>query len=156
MSFFILSGQITTLFLSLQFLTTLSFQTEIESFLYGGSKEDVFFEVTNQNKTLAIRPHQKLRFSNLLVVTKKRSFYFNLAYDEKNSHQFIDIKVGQKNHAFKEKIDNKDYQIMEGESSLLFVNKKDAPVKVNAQEVERKTYISKGVPILIDGERVLN
>ena len=68
MSFYILANHITTLFLSLNLLTTLSFDSEIISYLYGGSKEDVFFKVTNNNRTLAIKPLTDGSFSNLLVI----------------------------------------------------------------------------------------
>ena len=56
MMFYILMNQITTLFLSLNLLTTLSFDSEIVSYLYGGGKEEVFFQVTNNNRTLALKP----------------------------------------------------------------------------------------------------
>lgn len=156
MSFYILSGQMTTLLLSMHLLTTLTFPTEIQSFLYGGSESEVFFEVTNNNKTLAIRPNQSERFSNLLVVTKRDRYYFTLDYDESSPHQFIEIEKGQKNHALKEKVKDENYQIMEGASSVLFINKREAPVRVNGREVERRAYFSKGVPLFLEDERILN
>ena len=156
MIFHILSGQMTTLFLSMGLLTTLTFNNPIESFLYGGSKEDVFFKVTNNSKTLAIKPNQKKRFSNLLVVTKKDRYYFNIDYDEKSPHQFVEVRRGVKNHALQEKLSTEKFQVLEGNSSLLFINKKDGPIQVNGKDVKRRHYFSKGVPILVEGERVLN
>lgn len=156
MTFHIIANQITTLFLSLHLLTTLSFDSEIESFLYGGSKEDVFFQVTNNQKTLAIKPTQTQRFSNLLVITKKRKYYLDLSYDEEKPHQFIEIKDGVMNHALKERMTHKDYQIMEGENSLLFINRRNNPVMINRIKVRSREYFSKGVPLIKDGQRILN
>jgi type IV secretory pathway VirB9-like protein len=155
-TFHIIANQITTLFLSLQLLTTLSFDSEIVSYLYGGAKEDVFFQVTNNQKTLAIKPTQKDRFSNLLVITKNRKYYFDLAYDEARPHQFVEIKDGVMNHALKERLTHKDYQIMEGENSLLFINRRQNPVTVNSVEVRSREYFSKGVPLIKEGQRILN
>lgn len=156
MTFHIIANQITTLFLSLNLLTTLSFDSEIVSFLYGGAKEDVFFQVTNNQKTLAIKPTQKQRFSNLLVITKSRKYYFDLNYDESSPHHFIEVKDGVMNHAVKERLTHKDYQIMEGESSLLFINRANDPVTINGVEVKSREYFSKGVPLIKDGRRILN
>lgn len=156
MTFHIIANQITTLFLSLNLLTTLSFDSEIISFLYGGAKEDVFFQVTNNQKTLAIKPMQKDRFSNLLIITKERKYYFDLAYDEKRPHQFVEIKDGIMNHALKDRLSHRDYQLMEGENSLLFINKLDSPIKVNGIEVKSREYFSKGVPLIREGQRIFN
>lgn len=156
MTFHIIANQITTLFLSLNLLTTLSFDSEIISFLYGGAKEDVFFQVTNNQKTLAIKPMQKDRFSNLLIITKERKYYFDLAYDEKRPHQFVEIKDGIMNHALKDRFSHQDYQLMEGENSLLFINKLDSPIKVNGIEVKSREYFSKGVPLIREGQRIFN
>lgn len=156
MTFYILSGQMTTLLLSLHLLTTLTFPSEIQSFLYGGSESDVFFQVTNNNKTLAIKPNQSEKFSNLLVVTKKGRYYFTLDYDESSPHQFIEIQDGLKNHALKELVNKPNYQVMEGASSILFINKEDEKVWVNGREVDRRAYFSKGVPLFLEGKRILN
>ena len=156
MTFHILMNQITTLFLSLNMLTTLSFDSEIVSFLYGGNKQDVFFEVTNNNKTIAIKPKIKEGLSNLLIITKRRKYYLNLDLSETKPHQFVEIKHGIINHALKSKIKNKSFELLEGDSSLLFINKKKRAINVNGIETSDKLYLSKGIPIIIDGERVVN
>lgn len=156
MSFYILANQITTLFLSLNLLTTLSFDSEIISYLYGGSKEDVFFKVTNNNRILAIKPLIDGSFSNLLVITKERKYYFDLNLAKNNPHQFIEIKDGIPSHALTKKMTTKSYDILEGQSSILFINKLDRDVWVNSKKVKRKEYLSKGVPIILEGKRILN
>ena len=60
MIFYVLLNQITTIFLSLNLLTTLSFTDEITSYMYGGPKEEVFFELTNGQSDLLNSSIRKL------------------------------------------------------------------------------------------------
>lgn len=155
MIFHILLNQMTTLFLSLNLLTTMTFDSDIQSYLYGGGKEDVFFQVTNNQRTLAMRPKMEGDFSNLLVITRKRKYYFSLKYDKESPHQFIEIKDGVMNHALTKKLSNLSYDIFEGDNSILFVNKRDQEVTINGKKIKRSDYFSKGVPIILDGVRIL-
>lgn len=156
MTFYILLNHLTTLFLSANLLNTLSFESEIQSYLYGGSKEEIFIQVTNGHKTLALKPLMQGNLSNLLVITKNRKYYFDLIQDEKSPHQFIEVKDGLLSHALKKIVSTKDYELLEGESSMLFVNRKDSEVTVNGLKVDRREYLSKGVPIIYEGQRILN
>jgi hypothetical protein len=156
MTFYILLNQITTLFLSLNLLTTLTFDSEIQSYLYGGSPEEMFFQVTNNHRTLAIKPKLEGSFSNLLVITKKGKYYFDLKHSEKEPHQFVEVKDGMMNHALTKKIQTKEYEILEGDHSLLFINHKGVEVVVNGMRIKAREYLSKGVPILYEGKRILN
>ena len=146
----------TTLFLSLNLLTTLSFDSEIESYLYGGSQEEMFFQVTNNHKTLAMKPKMEGGYSNLLVITKDRKYYFDLKYDKDKPHQFVEVKDGVVNFALTKKITKSDYELLEGDNSILFINRKNSEVNVNGITVKQREYISKGVPIVVDGKRILN
>lgn len=156
MTFYILLNQITTVFLSFNLLTTLTFESEIQNYLYGGSPEEMFFQVTNNHRTLAIKPKLEGQFSNLLVITKKGKYYFDLKHSEKDPHQFVEVKDGIMNHALTKKLQTKDYEILEGDQSLLFINNKGAEVVVNGMKVKTREYLSKGVPILHEGKRILN
>ena len=156
MIFNIILNQITTLFLSLNLLTTLTFDSEIQSYLYGGPADQVFFQVTNNFRTLAIKPKVEGTFSNLLIITKNKKYYFDLKYDQSSAHQFIEVRDGIINHALSKKITKPSYEILEGDSSLLFVNKKSNEVEVNGIKIKHKEYLSKGVPIIYEGKRILN
>lgn len=156
MTFYILLNQITTIFLSMNLLTTLSFTEEITSYMYGGPKEEVFFELTNGQKTLVLKPKRKDMGSNLLVMTKKGKYYFDLKYGDVNPHQFLEIREGAINSAFKVKKETNDFTLYEGTSSIMFVNKKSTPVTVNGKSVLTKEYFSFGVPLMLGHERVLN
>jgi hypothetical protein len=156
MSFYILANQITSLFLSLNLLTTLSFGEDIRSYLYGGNKDEVFLEVANNGKTLVIKAKKKEIDTNMLVVTSKNKYYFHVKVDEKNPHQFVEVYEGEINSAFKKIMDKSSYEILQGGSSVLFVNKTKKPILVNEQQVQSKEYFSLGIPIIVNGERVLN
>lgn len=156
MTFYMLMNQITTVFLGLNLLTTLTFDSEIVSYMYGGAKEDVFFSVTNNNKTLALKPKSKSEFSNLLVITKERKYYFQLSTAEVRPHQFVEVKGGAINNSFIVELEKKDYSILEGSSSILFINKTKRPVELNGITVKDKAYVSKGVPLILNGKRILN
>jgi hypothetical protein len=156
MSFYILANQITSLFLSMNLLTTLSFSDDIRSFIYGGNKDEVFLEVSNNNKTLVIKAKKKDINTNMLVATSKNKYYFHVKLDEANPHQFVEVYDGEINSAFKKIMDKETYEIMQGGSSLLFVNKTKSPIIVNEQKVLSKEYFSLGIPIIVNGERILN
>lgn len=155
MTFHILLNQITTLFVGLNLLTTLSFDSEIKSFYYGGNKEDVFLKETD-NRTLLIKPYRVDALSNLLVVTSKRKYYFNLSYDQAYPHGFVEVRHGVMNHALTKKLETKDYELLEGDSSILLINKRHTDVEVNGVTVKKREYFSKGVPLLYEKKRILN
>ena len=149
-------NHITNLFVSLGLLTTLSFDSEVTSYLYGGSKEDLFIKVTNNHKTIAIKPMSEGINSNLLVITKNRKYYFDVKYNKNKPHQFIEVKQGQINHGMKKVISKKSFDLLEGTSSVMVINKKRKRLSVNKKKIKKKGHFSKGVPIFIEGKRVLN
>ncbi len=156
MNFFVLPNQITTLFLSLNLLTTMSFNDDIRSFIYGGNKEEVYLEISNNNKTLVMKGKKKEINTNMLVITSKNKYYFHVRLDENNPHQFIEVNDGEINSAFKKIVEKDTYEILQGTSSLLIVNKTKNPITVNGQKIISKEYFSLGVPIILNGERILN
>jgi hypothetical protein len=123
--------------------------------MYGGGEQDVYFKVTNNNKTLAIKPKVEGKLSNLLVITKQRKFYFELDQSKTKSHQFVEVKHGVINHAMKKLITKSEFEILQGDSSILYINK-GRPKVVNKITVTNKEYFGKGIPIIVDGQRILN
>ncbi len=156
MTFYILFNHITTLFLSLNLLTTLSFDSEITSFMYGGNQDDLFTKVTNNSRTLALKLKEGNISSNLLVITKNRKYYFNIVHGEDRPHQFVEVRDGQINHALKEIRSFKKFDILEGQTSILVINKNKTPIVINNRKIKTKEYFSKGVPLFIGDKRILN
>lgn len=155
MTFYILANQITTLFLSLHLLTTVSFEGEVRSYLFGGSKDDITLELANNNKTLALKAKKKDIDTNLLVVTSKNKYYFHIKTSESNSHQFIEVYDGEINNSYSKMKETKNYDLFEGASSIFIVNKSNEKMRVNEIDVTKgKLYLSKGVPIILNRERI--
>lgn len=148
MIFYLLLNHIATIFVKMGVLTTLSFESPIINFVYGGGSE-VFIEVTNNQKTLIIKPNKKLKGSNLLIITKRRKYYFNLEYSNK-AYKFIEIKPGRINHSYSKTISKSSYEILEGKTSLLFRNKSKKSIWVNEFEIKKRKYLSKGIPLTIN------
>lgn len=156
MIFYVLANQISSIFLSMNLLTSLSFDGEIQNYIYGGSKEEIFLSVVSNGKTLVIKPKREGINTNLLVTTKKGKFYFNLSIDSENPHQFIEVREGEMNHSFKKIIEEKEYDILEGDTSLLFVNKTPKELLISGIRVKDKEYFSKGPPLMRDKKRIFN
>ncbi len=154
MIFYILSNQIASLFLSMNLLTTLSFDSEVQAFYYGGDKQELFIELTNNQRTLALKPRREGLSSNMLVITKGGKFYFHLSIDEKSPHEFIEVKQGQINQGMKFLKKYPTFEIWEGSTSLMILNKGKEELEINGIKVRDKEFFSKGTPIILNGVRL--
>lgn len=156
MIFSILPTSITTLLISTNLITTLTFRDDVRSFIYGGTREEVFSELANNNKTLVIKAKKKGLDTNLIIVTSKNRYYFNVKETNVGSHQFIEVEDGEINTSFRKIKETSEYDLFEGASSIMVVSKKKSGILVNNQLVTAKDYFSKGTPLIIEGIRVLN
>lgn len=156
MIFSILPATITTLFLSSNLITTLTFQDDVRSFIYGGTKEEVFSELANNNKTLVIKAKKKGLDTNLIIVTSKNRYYFNVKESEKMPHQFVEVEDGMINTSFRKIQETEKFDLFEGATSIMVVSKKKDGISVNGELVTSKDYFSKGTPLIVDGLRILN
>lgn len=156
MIFSILPTSITTLFLSINLLTALSFKDEVKSYYYGGHKDDIFVELSNSNRTLVLKAKKMEIDTNLLIVTTRSRYNFRVKASENSPHEFIEIEDAQVNTNFKKLSETISYELFEGNSSVMFVNKTKIPIIVNGVKVVSKEYFSKGVPLIMNGIRILN
>lgn len=156
MIFSILPTTITTLFLSANLITTLSFKDDVRTFIYGGTKEEIFTELANNNKTLVLKAKKKGIETNLIVVTSKNRYYFKVMESDKFPHQFIEVEDGMINTNFRKIKETTNYDLFEGNNSVMVVSKKKEGIDVNGVSVLAKEYFSKGAPLFIDGVRVIN
>lgn len=156
MIFSILPTTITTLFLSANLITTLSFKDDVRTFIYGGTKEEIFTELANNNRTLVLKAKKKGIETNLIVVTSKNRYYFKVMESDKIPHQFVEVEDGMINTNFRKIKETGSYDLFEGNNSVMVVSKKKEGIDVNGVSVVAKEYFSKGVPLFIDGIRVLN
>ena len=140
MTWYILPNSITKLFVSLSMLTTLSFDSEIVSYLYGGSKDEMFFELANKQKTLVMKGLKPGIKTNLMIVTKKRKYYFDVILNKKNPHKFIEVKPGRINKSYRLVESNERYNVFEGDTSQKVTFKK-------SKRILFRSKIDKGQPI---------
>lgn len=155
MDFYILAKSMVFLFLSTNSPTTLVFQEPIE-YVSAGKNGDFVLNRSNNQKILVVQPLKEIDDTNMVVITKDQHFQFKVKTVEKGHHPFIYIYSGSINRTFVKKLETPDFRVLEGDSSTLVQNKRDLPLRVNDTELEREEYFSKGVPLFINGKRVLN
>ncbi len=147
---FSLLGSVILILVGNSSLTTLSFDTEIVSFVYGGKQSDIYFKKAHNNKTLIIKAKKSFDPSNLLVVTRRRKYAFDLKYSKKPDG-FLDIKHGVINRSYKLILDKKRFKVFEGNTSLRILGK---GITVNNQKINGKAYASKGARLFINKKEV--
>ena len=160
MNFYILPQSIIYLFLSISHPTTLVFDEAVE-YLSAGRENDFDLHRANNQKIVVIRPLKAFGETDMIVITKDHHYQFKLkeilvGQPVEQSHSFVNIYEGGINRSFNKKIENDAYKVFEGDTSSWVVNKSKSPINVNGMEVVRDGYFSKGSPVLINNQRVLN
>lgn len=150
----VLRNTISTLFVSTKFITTLTFDTPIQTLTYGGGRDELFFSKVNENKTLVIKPLTQRVDSNMLIVTEGGIFNFFVKFDHLNPHKFIKIKNGASESRYELIKKSKLFDLYSGKTSLRLVNRSKSPISVNQKTVSKSIYLSLGTPIYINGKRV--
>lgn len=155
MDFYILAKSMVYLFLSTSSPTTLVFQEPIE-YVSAGKNGDFALNRSNNQKILVIQPLKEIDETNMVVITKDQHFQFKVRTVEKGHHPFIYVYPGTINKTFVKKLETSEFRVLEGDTSMLVQNKREDPLKVNESKVDREEHFSKGVPLFINGQRVLN
>ncbi len=145
-----LLGSVILILVGNQSLTTLSFDSEIISYIYGGKQSDIYFNKAHHNKTLVLKAKKDFNPSNLLVVTRKRKYAFDLRFS-KSSDGFLDIKHGIINRAYKLILEGANYKVFEGSTSLKVLGEN---ISVNNKKINKRTYVSKGARLFINNKEV--
>jgi len=152
---YMLSNQIVSIFISLQFATVIEFPSPVTTYVYGGSETDLIIDLIQNNKILSIKPRSGNINSNLVVTTKTGKYYFYLKTENARPHKFISIKDGLIESALVMVKDESTYAILEGATSAKVITKK-GPIDVNGEQATTDLYFSKGAPLFINGARVFN
>lgn len=150
MIYYIVKGQIFTVFLSLAHLTSINFPSKVSDYV-GGHEGDFKIYELNKNRSLVYEPKKKGFNRNFITFLKDTKYHFNIKYDEKYSNKDITIKDAQVCSSFTLLKETKQYQLFECPKSLFFINKQKAPALINDQLVNEKAYLSKGPPIFLNG-----
>jgi hypothetical protein len=154
MDFYILAKCTAILFLSLQNPTTLVFEEPIE-FMSLGKNGSVEVHRSKNKKILVLQAKRELE-AQMVVLTKNQNFQFKIKSLQSNYHPLVHIHAGAINKTYVNKLETSDFKILEGDSSILFQNKKEEPILVNDVLVKREEYFSKGSPLLMNEQRIFN
>jgi len=153
MIYYIITGHIFTIFLSMSHLTSVNFPHKVQDYV-GGQEGDFKIYELNKGKSLVYEPKQKGFSRNFITFLKEEKYHFNLKYSEKFSNKDVEIRKAERCTYFTLLKETKEYQLFECPKSLFFVNKTKRPVKVNELTVKAKSYLSKGPPIYLDGKMI--
>lgn len=153
MIYYIMVGEIFTVFLSMAHLTSITFPKKIQDYV-GGQEGDFKIYELNKGKTLVFESKKNNFNRNFITFFKDEKFHFNLKYQDEISNKDIEIRRGEKCNYFTLLKETKDYQLYECPKSLFFINKLKNPVKVNEITIKNKSYISKGPPVYLNGTMI--
>jgi hypothetical protein len=155
MDAFILPKTIAYIFLSTASPTTLHFERPVE-FMQAGNGNDFNVMFSKNKKTLVLRPMSPFAGEkNMVVISEDTHFHFKLMTLESRQHDFIYVHKGKENATYVKKFEDETVKIHEGDSSLYLINKSKEPIDVNGTKVDRQTFLSKGLPVLVNGRPVL-
>jgi hypothetical protein len=153
-----IAGKVTTIFLSMNIATVLTFSEPVKTYLYGGESTALFSQRVNNQKTIVLKPIKKNIESNFLVITKSRQYNFYFKLDNKRPHDFVIVQNGFVMGATRTIKKSNDIEIREGGSFLRIKNRSKKPFVLNHEVVlpGKSVNASKGGPLIINGTRILN
>lgn len=154
MDAFILPKTVAYIFLSTSSPTTLHFERPIE-FLQAGKGSDFDVSFSKNRRSIVIRPLGNFNDAkNMVVLSEESHFHFKLLNFEPRAHDFVYIHKGSENSSYIKKFENELVKIHEGETSLYIINKTKKVLEINGLEVEKHIFVSKGLPVLVNGQPV--
>lgn len=157
MDFYILARSLVYLFLSINHPTTLVFDEPVE-YVSAGREGDFSLHRANNQKIIVLRPLKENFETDMIVITKDHHYQFKIKEPKPNekSHSFIYVHNGEANRSYVHKYESEQVKILEGESSTLVQNKTKNSIVINDTQIDREGTFSKGIPFIINGERVFN
>ena len=95
----------------------------------------------------------------MIVITKDHHYQFKVkrpATDNEKTHSFVYLHDGGINRSYVLKFENETVRILEGDTSSLVQNKTKKNVLVNDKLIDREGSFSKGIPFIVNNQRVFN
>ena len=152
MDAFIIPKAVAYIFLSTSSPTTLHFERPIE-FMQAGKAGDFDVSISKNRQSLVLRSmHHFIEPKNMVIISEDTHFHFKLLNMETRHHDFVYIHKGKENHIYVKRFENDLVKIHEGDSSLYIVNKSKFPIEINGSFVEKRTFLSKGLPVILNGQ----
>lgn len=157
MDFYILARSLIYLFLSVNHPTTIIFDEPVE-YISAGKEGDFSVHRSNNQKILVIRPLKENFETDMIIITKDHHYQFKIKEPKslEKTHTLVYVHEGVINRSYVLKYESEKVRILEGETSTLIQNKSKKGISVNETEILKDTNFSKGIPFIVDGERVLN
>jgi hypothetical protein len=153
MIYYIMTGHIFTIFLSMSHLTSINFESKVQDYV-GGQIEDFKIYELNKGKSLVLEAKKKDFSRNFITFLKDKKYHYNLKYNEKFSNKDVVIKNARPCSYFSLIKETSDFQLFECPKSLFFINKRKSAIRVNELIVKSKSYLSKGPPLYINNELI--
>lgn len=153
MIYFIMKGQIFTIFLSLAHLTSISFPSKVIDYV-GGQEGDFKIYELNKNKSLVYEPKSKDFSRNFISFLKEEKFHYNLKYNEQLADKDVTLKRAETCGYYSLILESDTFQLFECPKSLLLKNKTNTPLLVNDMTVVSSSYISKGPPVYVNNRLI--
>lgn len=157
MDFYILPGKAATLFVGITMNLILNFQEPME---VSGARENLItIKQVNRGKTFLVNPIGKAIDTNLIFYNNKNKFMFYVKYDEKRSHDFVNIFEGKRDSSFVLIKETANYRLLSGGRSVLLENKTAKAITINGEAVKSREVFSKGIPLFVktdEGEELID
>ena len=152
MIWYIIKGQIFTVFLSAGSITSVTFPGKVDDYI-GGKKGDFKIYRLGGGKTLVFRPLRKNIDRNFVAFVKGTKYHFNLKTRD-TFHKDITIAKGRGCSDLRLLKSTPKWKLFECPRSLFFVNRTPHPVGLNETVVTDRAHISKGPPVFLDGKLI--
>ena len=147
---------IATIYISLKHPIVLVFDEPIDYLTHGAKTGTLRVQKSKNSKIITLNALDPKIDTSMHVITSKRSYNFFIKHSEIYPHYSIKIEDGKRDSGYEVVLNNKNYKVLEGRNSLYIINKMDRELKVNEQKIKKNSLFSKGIPLFIDGRRVLN
>lgn len=147
---------IATIFISLNHPVVLVFDEPIDYLTHGAKQGTLRVQKSKNSKIITLNALGRDIDTSMHVITGKRSYDFFIKHSESTPHHSIKVEEGKRDGRYEVVINNKRYKLLEGRNSLHIINKMGRPLKVNERSIKKSSLFSKGIPLFIEGRRVLN
>ena len=99
----------------------------------------------NNQKIVVLRPLKENFENDMIVITKDHHYQFKLksGNSETKTHSFVYVHNGEVNKSYVKKLENEKIKILEGDSSILLINKSNKPILVMKFKLKEKVIFQR-------------
>ena len=154
MTIYMIASTIALLLLTPHQPTTLQFTDQIEYYAIGHTS-DFDSYLSKDKKILLLNPKKEHFDEFLVVITKGKSYQFQVRNTAHKRTGFYKILMGKKDKFYSLKKKTNSYKVFEGPQSIKIERLKAPHLMINGRKVSEKSfYYPKNAPLFINGEEV--